>query len=219
MGGCLWGSPAGVSHAAGGWPTPLRVLAPTSRTSMCRLRWVDGASCTPCLWQVVRRLPRRGATATANSKTVGIDVGLTSPIALSTGEPRRPQGACASDRARLADARRVRSGEPRSKFSRPSTRNPSPTSGAITCTSSLGLSSTASAGIAVEDLNIKGLARGMHAKHVNDASWAQLVSMITYKAAKAGGEVIKVIRGAQVRNAPGCGQNRRQDACRSSALL
>lgn len=43
--------------------------------------------------------------------------------------------------------------------------------------------------IALEDLNVKGLARSALAKHVNDASWAQLASMIDYKAASAGVEV------------------------------
>jgi len=46
--------------------------------------------------------------------------------------------------------------------------------------------------IAAEDLNIKGLARGMLAKHVNDASWATLIAMLTYKAERAGCRLIKV---------------------------
>ena len=46
--------------------------------------------------------------------------------------------------------------------------------------------------IAFEDLNIKGLARGMHAKGVNDAAWAQIVSFTDYKAVNAGGLTKKV---------------------------
>jgi IS605 OrfB family transposase len=60
--------------------------------------------------------------------------------------------------------------------------------------------------IAVEELNIEGLARGMLAKHVNDASWAQFVSMLDYKAAKAGGELIKVDPRGTSQECPECGQ-------------
>lgn len=46
--------------------------------------------------------------------------------------------------------------------------------------------------IAFEDLNIKGLARGMLAKSVHNAAWAQLISFTTYKAECAGGVVEQV---------------------------
>lgn len=46
--------------------------------------------------------------------------------------------------------------------------------------------------IAVEDLNIKGLAGGMLAKHVQDAGWAQFISILADKAECAGRELIKV---------------------------
>ncbi|HSW31571.1 MAG TPA: transposase [Longimicrobiales bacterium] len=40
--------------------------------------------------------------------------------------------------------------------------------------------------IAVEDLDIRGLPRGMLAKSVHDAGWAQFLSFLTYKAESAG---------------------------------
>ncbi len=46
--------------------------------------------------------------------------------------------------------------------------------------------------IAVEDLNIKGLAAGMLAKSVGDAGWASFISKIAYKAESAGRVLIKV---------------------------
>lgn len=46
--------------------------------------------------------------------------------------------------------------------------------------------------IAVEDLNIKGLAGGMLAKSVHDAGWAQFISYLTYKAEWAGRELVKI---------------------------
>jgi putative transposase len=46
--------------------------------------------------------------------------------------------------------------------------------------------------IAVEDLNIKGLATGMLAKPVHDAGWASFITKLAYKAASAGRVVVTV---------------------------
>jgi len=46
--------------------------------------------------------------------------------------------------------------------------------------------------IAVEDLNVRGLAAGMLAKSVHDAGWAGFISMLAYKAAYAGRQLIAV---------------------------
>jgi len=46
--------------------------------------------------------------------------------------------------------------------------------------------------IVIEDLNVKGLAGGMLAKSVHDASWAALICKIAYKAENAGRTLIKV---------------------------
>ena len=46
--------------------------------------------------------------------------------------------------------------------------------------------------IAIEDLNVKGLASGMLAKSVNDAAWAKFRFTLTYKAEGAGRRVIAV---------------------------
>ena len=46
--------------------------------------------------------------------------------------------------------------------------------------------------IAVEDLNIKGLASGMLAKSVNDAGWSSFIGKLAYKAAEAGRKLIAV---------------------------
>jgi len=48
--------------------------------------------------------------------------------------------------------------------------------------------------IAVEDLCVKGLARTRLSKSVNDAGWAQLLSMTENKVAKTGSQVVKVDR-------------------------
>jgi putative transposase len=46
--------------------------------------------------------------------------------------------------------------------------------------------------IAVEDLNVKGLASGMLAKSVHDAGWSMFLNFIAYKAECAGREVVRV---------------------------
>ena len=46
--------------------------------------------------------------------------------------------------------------------------------------------------IAVEDLNVKGLAGGMLAKSVNDAGWGGFLSMLAYKAENAGRKLFAV---------------------------
>lgn len=59
--------------------------------------------------------------------------------------------------------------------------------------------------IAMEDLNIKGLARGMLAKSVHNAAWNQLVQHVTYKAACAGGVVVLVDPRGTSQTCPECG--------------
>jgi putative transposase len=59
--------------------------------------------------------------------------------------------------------------------------------------------------IGIEDLNIKGLASGMLAKSVHDASWAQLTAMLTYKAESAGVELVKVDPRGTSQTCPECG--------------
>ena len=48
--------------------------------------------------------------------------------------------------------------------------------------------------IAVEDLCVKGLARTNLSKSVNDTGWSQLLTLLEFKAEKAGSQVVKVDR-------------------------
>ena len=59
--------------------------------------------------------------------------------------------------------------------------------------------------IALENLNVKGLARTMLAKAVHNAAWAQLSAMLSYKAANAGGGVVLVDPRGTSQTCPECG--------------
>ena len=58
--------------------------------------------------------------------------------------------------------------------------------------------------IAMEDLNIKGLAAGMLAKSVHNAAWNQLAQHVTYKAASAGSVVVLVDPRGTSQECPEC---------------
>lgn len=59
--------------------------------------------------------------------------------------------------------------------------------------------------IAVEDLNIRGLQRGMLAKDISDQGWAEFLRLLAYKAEDAGVQVVRVPPGGTSQNCSGCG--------------
>jgi putative transposase len=59
--------------------------------------------------------------------------------------------------------------------------------------------------IAVEDLNVKGLAGGMLARSVHDAGWASFLNKLTYKAESAGRTLVKVNPAGTSQTCP-CGE-------------
>lgn len=59
--------------------------------------------------------------------------------------------------------------------------------------------------IAVEDLNVKGLAGSMLAKSVHDAGWSQFISILSSKAACAGRTLVKVDPAGTTQRCSGCG--------------
>jgi putative transposase len=59
--------------------------------------------------------------------------------------------------------------------------------------------------IAVEDLNVGGLARGPLAKDVTDQGWAAFLTVLEYKAAEAGTRLVKVPPSGTSQTCSGCG--------------
>jgi putative transposase len=59
--------------------------------------------------------------------------------------------------------------------------------------------------IAVEDLNVKGLARSHVAKSIGDAGWGKFLNMLSYKAERAGGQFVAVNPNGTSQYCSGCG--------------
>lgn len=148
---------------------------------------------------------------------VGIDMGLTSLVALSTGEtvatPQHTKNAArAMRRAQRAVARKRRHSKRQRKAKLRVGRLSAHVANQRRDFShklSRRLVDTHSH-IAFEDLNIKGLAAGMLAKSVHNAAWNQLVQHVTYKAANAGGTVVLVDPRGTSQTCPECGTIKRK---------
>jgi putative transposase len=153
----------------------------------------------------------------ASPDSIGIDFGLTSLIALSNGETvERPgwtkKAAKGLRRRQRAVARCKRRSKMRKKrvaalakyHARVANRR---RNNAHSISRRL---VNRFGRIGIEDLNINGLARGMLAKHVLDASWGKLTAMLEYKAANAGVELVKVDPRGTSQECPKCGLVRRK---------
>jgi putative transposase len=163
-------------------------------------------------WYVVFHVEVTPATEHVSHESVGVDLGLTSLVALSNGETiQRPnwtkRAAKRLRRRQRALARCERGSKTRSKRKTLLAKYQAHVANkrrdhlhnlSNDLVNRFGR-------IAVEDLNIKGLAGGILAKHVHDASWAILIFMLDYKAAIAGGELIKVNPRGTSQTCPECG--------------
>ena len=61
--------------------------------------------------------------------------------------------------------------------------------------------------IAIEDLNIKGMAGSMLAKSVHDAGWGQFISILSSKAECAGRTFVKVNPAGTTQDCSTCGEH------------
>ena len=152
------------------------------------------------------------ATVEREFAPVGTDLGLTSLVALSTGEAvptpqftgraakalRKARHTVARKRKHSNRQRKARAGVARLHARVASQRRDF----AHKLSRSLADRFTH---IAFENLNVKGLAAGMLAKSVHNAAWNQLVRFVTCKAANAGGAVKLVDPRGTSQTCPECG--------------
>ena len=148
---------------------------------------------------------------------VGIDMGLTSLVALSTGEtvptPQCTKNAAkALRRAQRAVARKRRHSKRQCKAKLRVARLSAHVASQRRDFSHKLARRLADeySHIAFEDLNIKRLAAGMLAKAVHNAAWNQLVQFVQYKAASAGAVVALVDPRGTSQTCPECGTIKRK---------
>lgn len=150
-------------------------------------------------WRITLQVQIEAPATNHAGPAIGLDVGISALATLSSGErienikPRRSDAAAIRRRQRSL-ARCKRSSARRRKVRRQLARAHSKVANTrATYLHQVSANLTKRFGlIAVEALNVKGLARGMLAHDVHDAAWARLLHMLSYKAASAGGRVIEV---------------------------
>ena len=147
----------------------------------------------------------------ASPDSVGLDLGLTSLVAFSTGETVARPNITKRNARKLRVAQRAlsrckRGSKSRQKRKAAVAKLQAHIGNARRDTlHKLSAAIVARYGrIAVEDLNIKGLAGGMLAKPVNDAAWSMLTNMLAYKAERAGCELVEVDPRGTSQTCPEC---------------
>ena len=149
-------------------------------------------------WYAVLSVECEPKPLPASAEKVGLDMGLTAFATLSDGTEIENPRYCKEAHAKLRRAQRTvarckRGSNNQKKAVRDLQRAHAHVRNqradfahkvARTLVALFGL-------IAVEQLNIRGMAAGMLAKSVNDAGWGSFIAKLTYKAAEAGRELVK----------------------------
>jgi putative transposase len=146
------------------------------------------------------------------ARAVGVDLGITTFAALSDGVMIPSLKAVRRAEHRLRVAQRALMRKKRGSKGRGKARIEVRRCHAVTVRRRANHHHQASARlirdydvIAIEALQVKGLARSSLAKDVHDASWAKFISFLRYKAAKAGTRLIEVDPRNTSQDCSGCG--------------
>ncbi len=146
------------------------------------------------------------------NRGVGVDLGITTFAALSDGVVIPSLKAARLAERRLRIAQRALARKKRGSKSRGKARIEVRRCHAATVRRRANHLHQASARlvhdydvIAIEALQVKGLARSSLAKDVHDASWAKFISFLRYKAAKAGIRLVEVDPRNTSQDCSGCG--------------
>jgi putative transposase len=194
----------GIGHLRVKWHRALPTSAVVRTVNVRRMagRW---SACFVLAFQTPP-LPKRSAIP-----AVGIDLGVRQFAALSTGAlvPGPRAYRVASRRLRLAQrrvSRRLKGSRRREKASLLLARQHERIRHirqnhahqlSRRLVSEFGL-------IAVEDLHVRRLARGILAKDINDQGWAQFLRLLGYKAEDAGTQLVRVPPGGSSQSCSAC---------------
>jgi putative transposase len=163
-------------------------------------------------WYIFLACPVEAAPANDNGPAVGLDLGISTFAALSDGtlisnarhgrkaskELRRRQRALARCRRGSKRRAKVRASVAASHIATRRARRTHHFQTASNLVGRFGL-------IAVESLNVKGLARSALARDVNDAAWGSFLQILCDKAESAGRRVVKVDPRGTSQTCPECG--------------
>ena len=164
-------------------------------------------------WKVGFAVDVQAAAIRDGCHSVGVDLGIRTFAALSDGGCIPSLRAARHAERRLRIAQRSLARKVRGSTNRHKARIRVARCHAATARSRSDFLHQASARltrdydvVAVEALNVRGLARGALARHVHDASWAKFLSMLRYKAARAGARLIEVDPRYTSQDCSGCGR-------------
>jgi putative transposase len=180
-----------------GMPGGLRIHwhreLPATEIKCCTFRRASSGWTISFVVQVDPASPRR------TNRAVGVDLGISMFAALSDGGFIPPLRAARKAERRLRLAQRAVSRKAQGSGQRRKARAKVARCHASVARQRREHLNQASArlvrdydAIAIEKLNVNGLARSALAKEVHDASWAKFTSMLRYKAERAGARLIEV---------------------------
>lgn len=150
--------------------------------------------------------------ANDNAPAIGLDLGLSSFAALSDGtfipNPRRGRKAQKELRRRQRALARCKRGSKRRRKARARVAVAHQTVRQARRTFQFQTAADLCrrySVIAIENLNVKGLARAALARDVNDAAWGQFIGILSDKAESAGRKVVRVDPRGTSQTCPECG--------------